>query len=291
MKKLRYLVILILVAAAGFALGRATGTASIPGLANVRRDFPLFPAPPKPVNEPKTETPPKPENDVILEMPLDGARPESVAFEVSGRAKADGSPIRITVADSLGAVIAIAGAGAAAGAGEPYGRFSLFVTLPAMPTAPVTLQVGRDGAPDGGEAVRVLVYGAADEITVKVYFGNSKMDPENECSLVFPLERMVSGKTAIYRAAIEELLKGPNADDVAAGYATAIPGSVTLKSVAADAEGVVTADFDDRLARGAAGSCRIEAIRAQIGATLKQFPEVRDVVISVNGRTEGVLEP
>lgn len=290
MKKLRYLAILVIVAIAGFALGRATGTSGVPSIANIHRDFPLFPAPPKPTPPaPKIEAPVKVESDIVLEEPPDGMRPEGLAFQVSGRAKAGGSPIRVTVNDAQSALLFTQIAPLTAAAGEDYGRFSLAVTLAALPTAPVTLTVKRDGQ-EGVEAVeRILVYGAVtDDIPVKVYF--SKTD-SNECGLVYPIERKVAGRLAIYRAALEELLKGPNADDVAAGYRTSIPGSVKLKSVAADAAGTVTADFDARLSIGVAGSCRVESIRAQIGATLKQFPEVHDVVISINGKTEGILEP
>ena len=42
---------------------------------------------------------------------------------------------------------------------------------------------------------------------------------------------------------------------------------------------------------GVAGSCRVLAIRAQIESTLKQFPSIKKVVISVNGRTGEVLQP
>lgn len=292
MKKLRYFLILFIVAAAGFALGRITGTSSVPIIANIHKDFPLFPAPPKAVNEPKPVIVPKQEDkDIILEAPLDGDRPADATFEVTGRAKVGGAVISIAVKDAQGDPIYGATADVDAGPDQPYGRFSKTVTLAQRPSAPVTLEVRRNGAPDADMLSRLIVFGAADEIPVKVYFGNGQLDPQNQCSLVFPVERMVTGKVAVYRAVIEELLKGPTPDDVAAGYRTAVPRGVTLKSVAADAQGVVTADFDDRLSRGVAGSCTVEAIRAQIGVTLKQFPEVHDVVISVNGRTEGVLEP
>jgi len=39
------------------------------------------------------------------------------------------------------------------------------------------------------------------------------------------------------------------------------------------------------------GSCRVSAIRAQIIETLKQFSTVKNVVISINGRTEDILQP
>jgi len=39
------------------------------------------------------------------------------------------------------------------------------------------------------------------------------------------------------------------------------------------------------------GSCRVAAISAQIMETLKQFPTVKDVIISINSRTEDILQP
>lgn len=287
MKKIGYLIIVIAIATAGFALGRITGDMSSDGAVNVaKRDFPLFPTPPKPtVNN---AVPPAPERDVILEVPVDGAHPEGATFEVSGRARAGGGPVVIAVRDPQGVALYEGTANVAAAAGDPYGRFMATVTLPAVPTVNLTLEVGRAG---GEKITRILAYGGTDEIAVKIYFTNEQMGGSDECGLTYPVNRMVSSKTAVYRAAVEALLKGPNADDVAAGYRTSIPGSVTLKSIAADSDGVVRADFDDRLERGVAGSCRVESIRAQIGATLRQFPEVRDVIISVDGRIDDVLQP
>jgi spore germination protein GerM len=39
------------------------------------------------------------------------------------------------------------------------------------------------------------------------------------------------------------------------------------------------------------GSCRVAAIRAQITDTLKQFPPVDEVIISIDDRTEDILQP
>ena len=56
-------------------------------------------------------------------------------------------------------------------------------------------------------------------------------------------------------------------------------------------DGILRVDFDGTLEFGAGGSCRVTAIRSQIRETVKQFPSVRDVVISINGRTEDILQP
>ncbi|MBU3925210.1 GerMN domain-containing protein, partial [Patescibacteria group bacterium] len=55
--------------------------------------------------------------------------------------------------------------------------------------------------------------------------------------------------------------------------------------------GIAKVDFDERLEFQAGGSCRVAAIRAEITETLKQFPTVNNVVISINGRTEDILQP
>ena len=56
-------------------------------------------------------------------------------------------------------------------------------------------------------------------------------------------------------------------------------------------DGVATADFNARLDEGVAGSAMVMAIRGQIEQTLLQFPTVDEVVISVDGETEEVLQP
>ena len=55
--------------------------------------------------------------------------------------------------------------------------------------------------------------------------------------------------------------------------------------------GVAKVDFSEQLEFQVGGSCRVAAIRAQITDTLKQFPTVDSVVISIDGRTEDVLQP
>ena len=50
-------------------------------------------------------------------------------------------------------------------------------------------------------------------------------------------------------------------------------------------------DFDEQLEFQVGGSCRVSAIRAQIIQTIKQFSTVKDVIISINGRTEDILQP
>jgi spore germination protein GerM len=90
------------------------------------------------------------------------------------------------------------------------------------------------------------------------------------------------------RTALEELLKGPTVEEKKAGYTTGIDSAARIQTIIADA-GDVAVDFNPSMNPGG-GSCRVTAIRAQIEETLKQFPDVRHVTVTANGRTD-VLEP
>lgn len=130
-----------------------------------------------------------------------------------------------------------------------------------------------------------------DTLTLRVFFGNSVENPNAEdCRLTYPVERTVARRPDVARAALEELLKGPTRAEKDAGYHTSLPENVGLVRLTI-ADGAARAEFDDALERGVGGSCRVAAIRGQIESTLKQFPAVREVVISVNGRVEDVLQP
>ena len=49
--------------------------------------------------------------------------------------------------------------------------------------------------------------------------------------------------------------------------------------------------FNAKIEEGVGGACKVTAIRSQITETLKQFFAVTQVIISVNGKTEGILQP
>ena len=90
--------------------------------------------------------------------------------------------------------------------------------------------------------------------------------------------------------ALEELLKGITVGEGDLGYLTNINSGVKIKKLTIE-NGIAKVDFSAQLENGVGGSCRTSAIIAQIKATLKQFPTVQTVVISIDGRTENVLQP
>ena len=54
---------------------------------------------------------------------------------------------------------------------------------------------------------------------------------------------------------------------------------------------VAYVDFNSNLNKGVGGSCKVIAIKSQIENTLNNLPDIDSVVISVNGKTDGILEP
>ncbi|MBD3360596.1 hypothetical protein GF366_02215 [Candidatus Peregrinibacteria bacterium] len=124
-----------------------------------------------------------------------------------------------------------------------------------------------------------------------VFFPNTEMNPEMlDCSNVYPVERTLPQTTAVAQTALIELLKGPTEEEIKEGYITSINDNVELNSVSID-DGTAYADFDLTLQYQVGGSCRVQSINSQIKQTLLQFPTIDNVVISVDGETEDVLEP
>lgn len=127
-------------------------------------------------------------------------------------------------------------------------------------------------------------------LTIKVYFNNNKLDSGFSCNEVLPVERKIVKTKAVARAALEELFKGPTEKEKKEGYFTSINPGVKIQKLNIE-NGVARVDFNETLEFQVGGSCKVSAIRAQITQTLKQFPTVKEVIISINGRTEDILQP
>ena len=136
----------------------------------------------------------------------------------------------------------------------------------------------------------VVIKPSSETIKVKIYFNNGKMDPEFSCNKTFAVEREVVKIQSLARTAIEELLKGPTEKEKSEGFFTSINSGVKIQKLVIE-NNVAKIDFDPQLEFQIGGSCRVAAIRWQIINTLKQFSTVKEVVISINGRTEDILQP
>jgi hypothetical protein len=128
------------------------------------------------------------------------------------------------------------------------------------------------------------------EKQVNVFFGNSKMGSSEDCSEVFPVFRTILNAETFGPGSLEALLKGVSTQEKDEGYFTSLNENILVQKFEIK-ENVAYIDFDDSFNKGIAGSCRIQNIVAQIDATLTDLPDIDSVVISVNGQTEGILEP
>lgn len=288
MTRSRLWIILIGVALAGFALGRLSGSLPAVRMSSGADESPLFPAPP--------HDEPVPLDDIVIELPVEDSVTASSFLDVAGRAKREGGAIVVTLKDASGEVLAADEAAVEGPATEEFGRFALTLKFEAPTSETGTVEFSReDGATP---VVRNVRFAGADDppptdgVIMKVYFHNGELGPADDCSLVFPVERVVAldGKDAS-RAVVEALLDGPTLEEKSAGYTTALPDDAALNTVVTAEDGTTTADFASSLERGVAGSCRVGAIRAQIETTLRQFTGTREVVISVDGRIDDALQP
>ena len=175
-----------------------------------------------------------------------------------------------------------------------YVPFTAELTFTTSTTAKGYLILKNDnpsGLPENDIELKIPVILPTNEMqTVKLFFNNNELDPTVSCNQVFPVEHSIAKTEAVGRAALEELLKGPSQTDLDYGYYTNIPSGVKLQKLTIE-DGVAKVDFDETLEKNIGGSCRVSAISAQITETLKQFSTVKSVVISINGRTEDILQP
>lgn len=130
-----------------------------------------------------------------------------------------------------------------------------------------------------------------ENVDVKVFFPNSKLNPDmKDCKLVYPVTRTIPKTEAIAKAALEELIKGLTQEDKDDAYFTNINSNVKVLGLSIE-DGVARVDFSKELEEGVAGSCKVDSIKAQIEETLKQFDNIDSVIISVEGKVEGILQP
>lgn len=241
-------------------------------------------------------------SEIEVDSPLLGA---AVSSPLVVRGRAYGSwyfeasfPIKIV--DDQGNVLAAVAASA-------QGDWMTEKLVPFEATLNFVLPAGANGKlilskdnPSGESALDKsyelpVVFAAAptssEEMALKIFLGSESLNPGAEdCSKVFPVERKVAKTEGVARAALEQLLQGPTAGELAEKYFTSINPGVKMNSLTI-ASGTATVDFDAEMGRAVGGSCRVAAIRSQITETLKQFPTVKNVVISVAGNVEEALQP
>lgn len=168
---------------------------------------------------------------------------------------------------------------------------------PATQQATLTLK-HLSGEVIAQQNVTVLPYDSPDTQQVQLFF-------LDDMGAVYSTTRSIPRTQAVGSAALQELLWGIDPISLA-GFITAIPTPeevlnrrqdnptwgprVTLRKLTID-NGVATADFSDEINAYGGGSARVEGIYQQVISTLKQFPAINEVNITVEGQSEAVLQP
>jgi hypothetical protein len=172
-------------------------------------------------------------------------------------------------------------------------NFEATINFAPNSAGPVVLLFKNENA--SGDPIRdktfslpIRIKSAGETMTVKAYFGKTEITGST-CSVVFPVERIVTKTEAVARVALEELLKGPTQAEKDAGYFTSIPAGSKLNSIAI-VNGEARADFNEATQSGG-GSCSMAERVSEIRFTLLQFLSIKSVKLSVNGQTEAIFQP
>jgi len=126
----------------------------------------------------------------------------------------------------------------------------------------------------------------------KIFLSDSRFadEPYFDCSQTIAAERQVPKSVAVAKNALEALLRGAKQEEIDQGFVSSINPGVRIQKLTIE-NGTAKVDFNEQLEFQVGGSCRVVAIRAQIIDTLKQFSTIKDVIISIDGRTEDILQP
>lgn len=129
-------------------------------------------------------------------------------------------------------------------------------------------------------------------MAVKIFLSDSSFagEPNFDCGRTVAVDRLVPKALGVARGSLEALIQGATQGEIDAGLVSNINSGAQIQRLTIE-DGVVMVDFNEQLGFQVGGSCMVTAIRAQITDTLKQFPTVDRVVISINGRTEDILQP
>ena len=142
----------------------------------------------------------------------------------------------------------------------------------------------------GTSSSRGSVAGAFEwEKEANVYFIDRQIAETTSCEATVVVKRKVPNAETLGPGAIDMLIKGLSKKE-SGSYSTAVNSNTLLQKFEIK-NGVAYVDFNLSLNNDVTGSCMAVAIRSQIEKTLTDLPDINSVVISVNGETEGILEP
>jgi len=133
-------------------------------------------------------------------------------------------------------------------------------------------------------------------MTVKVFFGNEKRNPNSDpCSLVFPATRTIPKTQSVARAALEQLFMGPTEKEKADGFhswfkpeSKSILKSVNVKNKTAYVN--LKPETFSILSGNVSTSCGSSQFMSEMETTLLQFPSIKKVFFAIDGKPEDFYE-
>lgn len=128
-----------------------------------------------------------------------------------------------------------------------------------------------------------------DKTAVKAYFLNNNTCALAWCEDPVAVARLIEKTPKVATMALEELLKGPTENERNDGYISVLPLGSKLNSLVI-INGEAKADFN-AITESGGGSSSMRARTEQIRQTLLQFPSVKTVKLSIDGRTEDIFQP
>jgi hypothetical protein len=214
--------------------------------------------------------------------------------EIKGIARVFENNLNVRVKDGQGNILVETFTTANSPDMGKYGAFKINLNYAEPKTETGTIEAfdysAKDGSVENLTSVPIKFKKVESQV-VKAFFSSSKKDPKTlYCDRTYATERRVAKTETPARAALEELLVGVYNDEAKNGFSTSINSGVKINKLVIE-KGVAKVDFDATIETGVGGSCRVAAIKSQIVNTLKQFSTVKSVLISVEGRTEDILQP
>lgn len=150
---------------------------------------------------------------------------------------------------------------------------------PQPSAAPDGSTPGADDGGAGGEGNGDTGTAAQERTTVTIYFARGER--------VDPVTRSVRRVPRIGSAAIEQLLAGPTASEIAAGYTTQVPEGTRLRGLTIT-DGVAIVDFSGEFESGG-GTLALTLRLGQVACTLDAFPTVDGVRFALDGEVVDVF--
>lgn len=233
------------------------------------------------------------DGNIIINQPLSNDVVSS-PLKVSGRARVFEASVSYRLKDANDILLKEGFTTASEGA-PGWGLYEINIEFDTPSTPTGWLELYTQSAKDGSDQdlIRMpLTFAEHETPRVEVYFSNITKDPELlNCEVVYPVEREVSSSKELIIGSINHLLAGVTDEEIVQGFVNNLPEEEIKIQGMKLGEGVMTIDFSEALNKGVAGACRVTAIRAQITETLKQFEGIDEVVISIDGETDTVLQP